>query len=626
MKTYEKLRSRPMVLVLAAVGLALLLVTVLSLSLSVRAEPVLADPIVDKQVSTTQAGPGDVLTYTIYVENAAPDTINAWVTDTLPTEIDYVPGSLQWLGAGDAGYADGVITWTSDAFIWGGKVLITFTAQISPDLGSAIVVNTAEFTGSGKLITSTVSTGVSPGELSVLKTVDPSTVRTGEQVAYTVYISNTGLGVVDPFSMADSLPSELVNIGTPSITGGTGTSCGEVGGVITCTGGLDPLEMVTVTFSAEVSPTLELEADAYFTNTVTVAGAGFPISDSVTAQVVISSMTYFPIIYLNYPPLPVLNSIPLPVSGAYDVSWDCDSTYVDYYELQEATDGDFTQNLQVYTTTALFYHVDKGSTLDDWHYRVRAIGDWGAGGWSNIKEVSTGFYDNFDNSNSGWLDEEGVMYVDQYGVRHEWKRDYKNGQYRLMVEQGGPFAWFWHPAAWAPYKPDTDKYCIETNVKFQQGNYWANMGVIIGSSDDDEDKMKLYAFCFGRDDESGLGWFLMYKENYKFPDENAKLRGGCSQPTGETIQGFAKAGGGVRDSTSKDGWNRVRLGIDRDKVKVYIGDHYKGEAGITGDEQDVLSGLHNMKYVGVIGGDYELTPIEIRYEYFKVTVNSDCNY
>jgi uncharacterized repeat protein (TIGR01451 family) len=626
MKTYGKLCARPTTLALAAVGLALLFVTVLSLSLSARAEPVLADPIVEKQVSTTQAGPGDVLTYTIYVENTTPDTIDAWMTDTLPTEVDYVPGSLQWLGAGDAGYADGVITWTSDAFIWGGKALITFTAQISPDLGSVIVANTAEFTGSGKLITSTVSTGVSPGELSVLKMVDPPTVRPGEQVAYTVYISNTGLGAVDPFSMADSVPSELINVGAPGITGGTGTSCGEAGGVVTCTGRLDPLEMVTVTFSADVSPTLELEADTYFTNTVIVTGAGFPISDSVTAQVVISSLTYFPIIFKNYPPVPVLNSIPMPVSGAYNVSWDCDSTYVDYYELQEATDDNFTQNIKVYTTTALSYHVDKGSTLDNWYYRVRAIGDWGDGPWSNGEKVSTGFYDNFDDSDSGWLDEEGVMYVDQYGVRHEWKRDYKSGQYRLKVEQGGPFAWFWHPAAWAPYKPGTDKYCIETNVKFAESGYWANMGVIMGSSDDDRDKMELYAFCFGRDDDSGLGWFLMYKDNYKFPSEDAKLRGGCSQPTGDKIEGFAKAGGGVRDGTSKDGWNRVRLGIDGDKVKVYIGDHYKGEAGITGDEHDVLSGLHNMKYVGVIGGNYEVTPIDIRYEYFKVTLNSDCNY
>ncbi|MBN1815163.1 MAG: DUF11 domain-containing protein [Anaerolineae bacterium] len=622
MKTYEKVRARPMALVLMAVGLALSLVTVLSLSLSARAEPT-ADPQLDKQVNTDQAGPGDILTYTIYVENTTPDTIDAWITDTLPTEVDYV-GGLQWLGAGDASYADGVITWTCDSFPWGTKALITFTVQISPNLDSATVVNTAEFTGSGRLITSTVSTGVSPGELGVLKTIDSPTVRPGDPVLYTVYISNTGYGAVDPFSMTDDLPQELVNIGAPSVAGGTGASCGEGGGVVTCTGRLDPSGMVTVTFSADVSPTLE--AGKYFTNTVTVTGAGLPISDSVEAMVKTDYEYVFPIIFLNYPPVPVLNSIPVPVGGTYNVSWDCDSTYVDYYELQEATDDDFTQNVKVYATTALSYYFDKGSTLDNWYYRVRAIGDWGEGGWSNSKEVSTGFYDSFDDSGSGWLDEEGVMYVDQYGVRHEWKRDYKSGQYRLKVEQGGPFAWFWHPAAWAPYKPDTDKYCIETNVKFAEGNVWANMGVIMGSSDDDRDKMELYAFCLGRDDESGLGWFLMHKDNYKFPSENSKERGGCSQPTGDKIEGFAKAGGGVRDGTSKEGWNRVRLGVDGDKVKVYIGDHYKGEAGIDSDEKKVLSGLNDMKYVGVIGGDYELTPIDIRYDYFKVTLNSDCNY
>jgi hypothetical protein len=543
----------------------------------------------------------------------------------------------------------------------------------------------------------------------VLKTIDSPLVHPDGSVLYTVYISNTGYGAVDPFSMTDDLPSELINVGAPSVTGGTGASCGEAGGVVTCTGKLGSLEMVTVTFSADVSSTLE--ADTYFTNTVTVNGAGLPISDSVAAMVKTDYKYVLPVLPLNYPPTPVLS----PISAnqeIFTVAWDSGTwgALVDHYVLQEATDAGFTQNVQEYVTTqtslqmnktgtygAFYYRVraddgwgqgpwsnvesvalspdvvlhaiptpspgvqsywvswecdscetlayyfvleesteedfssdvvayaiagtsaflDKSGTFDIFYYRVRAYGVWGYSPWSNSESVTIPYYDDFGDSNSGWPDEEGVMYVDSSGDRREWKRDYKSGQYRLLVEQGGPLAWFWQPSAFAPYVPPSNDYCIETSVKFQEGNIWANMGVIIGS-DEKEGTTELYAMCLARDNEDGLGWFLMYKDNYKFPSGDDAKRCGCSCPTGAKIEGFADYGGGVRDGTSREGWNRLRLAVRGNNVGVYIGNYYKGERR--------LSNLGDFPYVGVIGGDYELTPIDIRYEYFMVTPNSDCNY
>ncbi len=621
MKAYEKLRARPMALVLMAAGLALFLVIVLSLSLPARAEPMADDPTVEKQVSTNQAAPGEVLTYTIHIVHDEAETVHLWMTDTLSSEVTYVNGSLEVLGLGSAGYSDGVVTWTHPSFGFGSWVYITFSVEISPDLGSTTVVNTAEVTGTGTLVTASASTGVSPGALDVLKTIDSPSFHPGDEVAYTVYISNTGLGTVGAFSMSDSLPPELVNVGTPSISGGTGASCGESGGVITCTGSLDPLDMATVNFSAEVNPALEVET--YFTNTVIVTGAGFPISDSVAARVSTDFVLYFPIIYYKYPPVPDLNPISTPDSDdwSYEVSWSCDSCepLADHYVLQEATDSGFTQGVQEYATTETSLYIDKtGSSSDSYYYRVRADDGWGQGPWSNVESVAMPYYDDFEDSDSGWPDEEGVMYIDSdSGERHEWKRDYKSGQYRLLVEQGGPLAWFWQPGAFAPYVPPSDDYCIETEVKFQEGNIWANLGVIIGAKDN-EGTTEIYAICLARDNADGLGWFLMYKEDYKFPASSDRKRCGCSCPTGEKIDGFADEGGDVRDGTSRTGWNRLRLAVNGNHVGVYIGDHYKGERK--------LSDLKDYTYVGVIGGDYELTPIDIRYEYFMVTPNSDCDY
>ena len=148
-----------MVLALTAVGLALLLVTVLSLSLSARAEPVADDPTVEKQVSTDQAAPGEILTYTIYILHEGTEA-SLWMTDTLPPEVTYVSGSLQQLGPGTASYSNGAITWSDPDFGFGNWVYITFTVEISPDLGSTTVVNTAEVTGTGTLVTASASTGI----------------------------------------------------------------------------------------------------------------------------------------------------------------------------------------------------------------------------------------------------------------------------------------------------------------------------------------------------------------------------------------------------------------------------------------------------------------------------------
>ena len=109
----------------------------------------------------------------------------------------------------------------------------------------------------------------------------------------------------------------------------------------------------------------------------------------------------------------------------------------------------------------------------------------------------------------------------------------------------------------------------------------------------------------------------MRKDDYQFPTDQAKYRRGCSGPTFK-LEGFAPHGQDVRAGTSRESWNRVRLGIDGNKVKVYIDDYYKGEK--------TLDGLSNTSYIGVIGGDYELTPIDIRFDYFMVVMGSDCDY
>lgn len=660
--------------------------------------------------AAAQASPGDMLTYTVHIVHNGPET-SIWMTDTLPPELTYVDSSLQKYGPGSADYADGVVTWTALSFGSGSWVYITFTVEISPDLPTTTLVNTATITGPGISTFVSASTEISSGELQVSKEASASSVRSDEQLGYTIRISNTGEGAVSVVSMVDSLPPEVSYASGLTATGGSGASWGVSGDVVTWTGRLEPSEGAKIDFAVDVSSTLS--EGTFFTNTVTVSGAGRLISDSVAVMVKVDYEYLFPLVAVNYPPVPVIDSIPA-LQEIFTVTWDCAGceAVADHFVLQEATDADFTQDLTAYTLTqtflpmdktgvyGVFYYrvraddgwgqgpwsnvemanisppavvldpfpvpdvgtesywvtwdcggcetaadqfviqestgddftsdvveytatgtslfVDNSGIMDNLYYRVRADGGWGQGSWSNVEMVNIPFYDDFSDSNSGWPDEEGLMYVDESGKRREWKRDYKDGEYRLLVEKGGPLAWFWHPAAWAPYKPYGNKYCIETKVKFSsKDNYWANMGVIFGSEDNDENEMKIYAFCLGADDDSGLGWFLIRKDQYQFPHEDAKKRGGCAQPD-QKIESFAPEGQDVRAGTSKDGWNRIRIGVDGNYVRVYIGDYYKGRKR--------MSGLNEMKYVGVIGGDYEITPTDVRYEYYQVIPESSCDY
>jgi uncharacterized repeat protein (TIGR01451 family) len=86
-------------------------------------------------------GPGDVLHYTIRLENPGPALAGVRVTDTLPVELEY-QGDL-WASAGTGSEAGGVITWTG-AVAASEPVTITFSARLAAQVTAPrAIVNTA---------------------------------------------------------------------------------------------------------------------------------------------------------------------------------------------------------------------------------------------------------------------------------------------------------------------------------------------------------------------------------------------------------------------------------------------------------------------------------------------------
>jgi len=581
---------------------ALLLLIALLLALtqfSVLAEPA-ADLDVRKDVNTHQAGPGKILTYTIHITNNTTSQVNdVQLTDALQSELDYVNSLTATFGT--FGEAGGVITWTGTLSPSGAlksAAVITFAAQIN-STGDTYITNTAQVTGAGKLITHSVGTGVKPGDLEIAKRVSLSSARPDDQLTYTICITNVGYGAVNAV-MTDDLDSKL-NYLSGSASHGIFNGSDDT---VTWSGSLGALEAATVTFSAGIEPPLGEERFS-ISNQAEITGAGSLVqTEGVTTTVVVTYVLHFPIVYQDYPPIPELNPIPTPGdNNSYRVSWESIVTDPphDGYLLQEATDVDFTKNVQNIESSVAYKDIEKGSEIGTYYYRVRVddADRWGEGPWSNVESVSFGFYDNFADSSSGWPHRSGPITDEKGDVHGQWDTKYYNGQYRIYVEDAACRAcdWFYQPDALSSYRPPGDKYSIETKMKFADGSYWANMGLIFGAN---ESNTKLYAFCLYRySSDHKLGWFLVRKDQYDFPMH------ACS--------GSLKIDGSDESGTSREGWNYIKIGVDGDKVKVYIGGIYKG--------QYTMPGLSSMSRVGLAGGDYELVPVDIRFDDFKVVPN-----
>ena len=535
-----------------------------------------------KSVYPSYAPLGDNLTYNIYITNTGDAPVEtAWVTDELPSEVSYVSGSAT---TGELGEASGVITWSGNLGISGtlqtppAATTLTITVQIATDLTDNILfTNTAQITGTGELLQPQAS---------------------AKAMAHFDYYFPLIFLNYPPIPDLDPIPAPVDHAYNVS-WGGIEIPIDNYVLQQARTSGFDAIEQ-------EWTPAQEYQNVSgvycsYYYRVRADKASDWGVGPWSTAELAEP----------DPPDPPTLDPIPEPEDRTYTISWsevtlDGEVEYV----LQESNVVNFSSITNEWKMTSASKSIQKGAESGMYYYRVRADDDdcWGVGPWSNIQSVEVPlpeYFDNFTDDNSGWPQDKGLIYTDSSGDQHYWRRGYKEeqGEYRIKIDQGGPQSWFQQPDALAPYRPPSDKYCVETRVRFEDGNYWANMGLVIGANDDNDD---IYALCLSRgpDEESSLGWFLMRNAEYDFP------RGGCSRPT-------YKIEGSDRQGTSHNGWNKLQVSVDGDRVDVFIGGYYKGTF--------TLEGLRSKTRVGVIGGDYELTPIDVRFDYFRVIPDSACN-
>jgi hypothetical protein len=275
------------------------------------------------------------------------------------------------------------------------------------------------------------------------------------------------------------------------------------------------------------------------------------------------------------------------------------------YVVKEATNPEFTCNARTFTTTVPYMVFDKSSQYQTWYYHVRAYGSsWGqTPDWSDVVSASTGYYDDFSCDDSGWPEDKVWVYYSQStGQNRYWYRDYHNDDSRIYIDSGGPKMWFIQPTGFAPYRPSTDKFCLEAKVKFYDWGFWDNAGVIFGAS---EGGSEFYVVSFAYANKE-LGWGLQHKKNYEFPK---KALFGATVYAGE-------------DKTSHldyNEWNKVQVSVDgEDVTSLYLNGHSKLSEPIN------MPGLDDMVKVGFFAGVYEITPMDWRVQYFRVKPGEEC--
>lgn len=331
------------------------------------------------------------------------------------------------------------------------------------------------------------------------------------------------------------------------------------------------------------------------------------LNDTVTVTIQNGTrFIYLPIIAKRYPPIPYPPALSLTSNdtwGNYTLSWsynhpECPACVPTSYRFQESTDANFdtlTIN-EIRTSPQQFTNKPAGT----YYYRVQGVNANGNGEWSQTVTVDVntrGFSDDFSNSGSGWPRK--TYYSDNRAV---FNVDYENGSYRAKILRNDfGLNNKWMGIVKAPWDNTLNHYEVEVDHYFAKADdatadpTWGKAGLIFGA------------------DSSYKNSFIL-EWNYDL--------GTCAvikyDNIGSEIVVVWTAGGvPKRDWAAcpiKTGYNQVN-----EARAVVNGNHatlYMNDAEIYSFTDDDLGNRHK---VGLMTGAWERTPVESRFDNFRVT-------
>jgi large repetitive protein len=182
-------------------------------SASATVTPRQADLAVTKTVSNATPNVGQNIIFTITVENLGPDNATGiTVNDLLPAGLTYVSHTVS-----QGLYIPGTGNWFTLAIANGGTAALTITATVTV-AALPSVVNTAVITAADQydpvLVNNSSSVTVTPqrADLAVLKTVNNPAANVGEDVTFTITVTNNGPNAATGVALSDLLPAGLTYV------------------------------------------------------------------------------------------------------------------------------------------------------------------------------------------------------------------------------------------------------------------------------------------------------------------------------------------------------------------------------------------------------------------------------
>ena len=432
------------------------------------------------------------------------------------------------------------------------------------------------------------------------KTASPDKTLPGNQLTYTIVVSNAGEAVVSPITVIDQLPPEVFYVihTTPL---GTVSAYDSIQRRVTWT---------IPVMSANAKMTLGLTVQVYdgvvpssvFTNTAVISDDLTTIERSASVTVETAKYIYFPIIMKRWPPIPYSSVLSLTSNdnrGNYTLSWSPSQTpdLAQSYLMQESSDAAFTSPAE-YSGLPLsptsFSVTNRTATL---YYRVAGVNSYGRGEWSNVVVVTSGYIEDFSNNTSGW-----PRTVYQWYGRNAFDVAYENNSYRakILLNKDGNLNRIMGSAA-APWVNPYNAYDVEVKHWFaeagDQGGFLPTAGkggLIFGAN---ADFTTIYVIEWNFEGSCSVN---------KYPGRSAPV---SSSAIPRTI--FKDWG---RCASVKTGYNQVNT------ARVYVNGNtatvYMNGTEIVSFADSNLGGMHR---VGILTGSWDRTPVEGRFDDFRVT-------
>ncbi|WP_371780880.1 DUF7927 domain-containing protein [Streptosporangium subroseum] len=210
-----------------------------------------------KTASTSSAGPGDTVNYTITVNNTGSSAFtDVTVNDPLADVLDDATynGNATATG-GSVSFAGQTVSWTGNVAA-GATVTITYSVTVkNPDTGNKVLANAVTSPTVGSICPAgggdpRCTATVTVSGLSIVKVADAATTTPGGTVRFTVTVTNNGQTPYNPATFADSLAGLLDDAVYNADAVATSGNVSYTSPNLTWTGNLAVGASATITYSA----------------------------------------------------------------------------------------------------------------------------------------------------------------------------------------------------------------------------------------------------------------------------------------------------------------------------------------------------------------------------------------